>query len=88
MIEWKTPTDRALYFCDTNGFALEERSPGIQAPGYHFTAYLKSSLVPELVDENAFALDTMHPVVDGMVDAAKDALRKHFRGGRRIGAKT
>ncbi|HBE68632.1 MAG TPA: hypothetical protein DDW52_10845 [Planctomycetaceae bacterium] len=80
IIEWKKPTDRALYFCDDKGFALEECAPGIKAPGFHFTAYLKSDAIPELVDEGAFAFeDQLHPVVAGIVNSAKDALRQHFR---------
>jgi len=79
VIEWKKPTDRALYFCDSHGFALEESPPGIQAPGFHFTAYLKSPLIPELANEGAFALKEMHPVIASIVDTAKDALREHFR---------
>lgn len=79
VIEWSTPTERALYFCDDGGFALEECSPGIQAPGFHFTAYLKSPLIPELVEDGAFALEGMHPVVASILDTAKGALRSHFR---------
>ena len=80
VIEWKSPTDRALYLCDDGGFALEERPPGIQARGFHFTAYLKSQLIPELVEEGAFAFEDMHPVVNALIDTAKDVLRDHFRG--------
>ena len=79
VIEWKNPTDRALYFCDDGGFALEECPPGIQAPGFHFTAYLKSQLIPELVDDGAFAFEDMHPVVSSIVETAKGVLRRHFR---------
>lgn len=79
VIEWNTPTDRAIYFCDNNGFALEERPPGIQAPGFHFTAYLKSQLIPELVKEGAFAFEDMHPVVSSILETAKGTLRTHFR---------
>lgn len=79
VIEWNSPTERALYFCDERGFALEERPPGIQAPGFHFTAYLKSSAIPELVDEGAFALNEMHPTISSIVEATKATLRKHFR---------
>ncbi len=79
VIEWSTPTDRALYFCDDAGFALEECPPGIQAPGFHFTAYLKSPLIPELVDAGAFAFEEMHPVVTTIRDAARGTLRTHFR---------
>jgi hypothetical protein len=79
VIEWNTPTERALYFCDDAGFALEECPPGIQAPGFHFTAYLKSPIVLELVEEGAFAFEDMHPVVSSILDAAKSTLRAHFR---------
>ena len=79
VIEWSTPTERALYFCDDNGFALEECARGIQAPGFHFTAYLKSQLVAELVEDGAFAFEEMHPVVSSLIDAAKNTLRTHFR---------
>lgn len=79
IIEWKTPTDRALYFCDDAGFALEECPPGIQARGFHFTAYLKSPLIPELVEEGAFLVEEMHPVVSSMLGTVRDTLREHFR---------
>lgn len=79
VIEWSTPTDRALYFCDEEGFALEECPPGIQAPGFHFTAYLKSSLIHDLASEGAFAFEDMHPVVSSILDSAKGTLKTHFR---------
>jgi hypothetical protein len=79
VIEWRTPTERALYFCDDGGFALEECPPGIQAPGFHFTAYLNSPLIPDLVEEGAFAFEELHPVVSSILDAAKSTLRTHFR---------
>ncbi|MBI1902926.1 MAG: ATP-binding protein [Planctomycetia bacterium] len=79
VIEWKRPTERSLYLCDESGFTLDERAPGIQAPGFHFTAYLKSTLITRLVEENAFAVEEMHPVVESVLESAKDALRRHFR---------
>lgn len=79
VIEWKTPTERALYFCNADGFALEECPPGIQAPGFHFTAYLKSMLIPNLANDGAFALNEMHPTVSSIIDSAKQVLRNHFR---------
>ncbi|MGD9127888.1 MAG: ATP-binding protein, partial [Planctomycetia bacterium] len=50
----------------------------IQAPGFNFTAYLKSPLIPELVEENAFAFQEMDPVIISLRDTAKSVLRKHF----------
>lgn len=79
VIEWNTPTERALYFCDNNGFALEECPPGIQAPGFHFTAYLKSKFIPDLVNEGAFAVKDIHPEVASILDCARRTLKAHFR---------
>ena len=31
-----------MYFCDGSGFPLDDTQPGIHAPGFSFTAYLKS----------------------------------------------
>ena len=41
IIEWKVKVDRRLYLCDENGYALADIPPGVQAPGYQFTAYLR-----------------------------------------------
>lgn len=79
VIEWDRVTNRALYLCDREGFARDERPPRIQAPGWEFTAYFKSDLVEKLDDENALALDELHPTVKAIIDASKDALRTHFR---------
>jgi len=84
VIEWKIHTDRALYLCDEKGFALDEKKPGIQTPGFSYTAYLKSRLISELDQDNALGGDGdrtahMHPVVDAILNQTKDILRKHFR---------
>lgn len=79
VIEWKCPTERAVYLCDAAGFAHDEQSPGIQAPGYHFTAYLKSDVVAQLADDNAFTLGELHPTIKALLDATKAQLKNHFR---------
>ena len=52
IVEWRIKTQRRLFFCDANGFPLDETSPGIHAPGFEFTAYLKSDYFAELVASN------------------------------------
>ncbi|KKK62893.1 hypothetical protein LCGC14_2999780, partial [marine sediment metagenome] len=42
VIEWNSPTDRALYLCDEGGFALEECPPGILG---------REDLAPEETDD-------------------------------------
>jgi len=81
IIEWTAPFDRALYLCNEKGVALHEVRPGIQAPGYHFTAYVKW---------DGFANRTHDVLLEGaaeepvptIIDAAQDALREHFRQRR------
>ncbi len=79
VIEWKTPADRSLFLCDANGFALAEVPPGIHAPGFVFTAYLKCDFLRELDDQGALVLEELHPDLKAILDASKRKLREHFR---------
>jgi hypothetical protein len=78
VIEWKAETDRVLYLCDSGGFALSEIKPGIQAPGFDFTAYLKSDYFKEL-DEQNLLMEDFHPPLKKVVANAKGKLKDHFR---------
>ena len=79
VIEWNCPIERTLYLCDCHGFARDERSPGIQAPGFEFTAYYKSPIVERLDESSAFGLDELNSELKDILDVCKDALRTHFR---------
>ena len=81
VIEWSfVPDKRRLYFCDRRGVALCDIQPGIQAPGYQFTAYLRSDYLAELNQEqHALELGDLHPGVRLLVDAAKERLKDYFR---------
>ena len=79
VIEWKMATERTLALCDENGFALLEIPPGLHAPGFNFTAYLKSAFLRELDDQNALVLKDLHPDLKNILDATRKILREHFR---------
>jgi len=68
-----------LFFCDANGFPIDETSPGIHAPGFQFTAYVKSDYFAELLASNLLDLANMDPAVDSCLHAAKEVMRDHFR---------
>lgn len=82
VIEWTIPVERALYFCDENGFAFERQSPGIQAPDFVFTAYLQSTAVRVLEDRAAFAWGEDHPDLAKLSEIAKAGMRAHFTARR------
>lgn len=79
VIEWTTAAERALFLCNKDGFALAEVPPGIQAPRFNFTAYLKSDLLRILDDQGALVLEDLNPDLRLLLEAAKEKLREHFR---------
>ena len=79
IIEWKISTERKFLLCDAAGFALAEMPPGIQAPRFDFTAYLKSDFLRELDEQEALVLEDLHPDLHKLLENSKDILREHFR---------
>ena len=76
IVEWSIDIERALYLCSENGFTLRETTPGIQAPGYRFTAYLRSKLLEDM--EEAGTIDEEFTDLSRLLDLAKDQMRRHF----------
>lgn len=79
IVEWRMPAERRLYFCDGSGFPLDETQPGIKAPGFNFTAYLLSPYFQKLFEQGAIELANMDKPTSLALDAAKEAMRAHFR---------
>lgn len=77
IIEWSIDIDRALYLCTEGGFTLREMPPGIQAPGYRFTAYLSSKLLEEMDEAGTIDMDEFTDLRK-LLDSAKDQMRRHF----------
>jgi Histidine kinase-, DNA gyrase B-, and HSP90-like ATPase len=84
IIEWNEPQERALHLCDAHGISLDSVSPGIQAPGFNFTAYIKSDYLRELDKEGRLMLEELDPDVPRFIQAAKAKMKQHFsRSGSR-----
>ncbi|MDQ3621674.1 MAG: hypothetical protein M3463_04180 [Verrucomicrobiota bacterium] len=79
IIEWEEQQGRSLHLCDARGISLHEVAPGIQAPGFTFSAYLKSDHLRDLDKEGLLALEELHPNVIALVTAAKARMKEHFR---------
>lgn len=76
IVEWPKDVGRVLALCDAGGVVLDEISPGIQAPGYHFTAYLLwDGFVERRGDLPMAEMDE----IGGLLEAAREQLRAHFR---------
>lgn len=79
VIEWTTSLERELHLCDAQGVSLHQIAPGIQAPGFNFTAYLKSDLIRDLDAEGRLVLEDLDPDLKAVVETAKEQMRSHFR---------
>lgn len=81
IIEWKIPTERVLHWCDAKGISLHETEVGqqIRAPGFNFTAYIKSDHFLELDKQNQLILDDLHPDVAAILKVARAKIKDHFR---------
>ena len=79
IVEWNFKTKNEIYLCHYNGFPIEEISPTIGTSGFNFTAYLKSEYFSRKFLSNQIDLWEMDPLVVETVEAAKEAIRNHFR---------
>jgi hypothetical protein len=79
IVEWRMETERRMYFCDGSGFPLDDMQPGVQAPGFNFTAYLKSDYFTKLLAESRLEIANLDPPTSKVLTAAKEAMRDHFR---------
>lgn len=76
VIEWTRPVERALHLCTESGMSLTSVKPGIHAPGFEFTAYVRWSGF----DKHDVALADLgvEPAAT-VIDRAKEQLRSHFK---------
>ena len=78
IVEWSREVDRALYLCDEEGIALGEVHPGVHAPGFSFTAYMRwPGFRPLEADLPLAELD--HPVLSPVIEEARGVLRDYLR---------
>jgi len=80
VVEWRRPVPRALFLCDAEGMSRAQLKPGIQAPGFQFTAHLSWGGFDDVDPEELAFTDwaTEGPLTE-MLAAAREQLRAHFR---------
>lgn len=79
IIEWRTDARRVLYLCSAGGFPFDQVETRFHIPGYSFSAYLKSTYVEELHNEERVALAEMDPLLGVAVENARAAIKDYFR---------
>lgn len=79
LIEWRAETKRTLYLCSENGFPLDQVETRFHIPGFSFSAYLKSPLIAALHNDDRLGVADMVPALRDAVEAAREAIKAHFR---------
>ncbi|WP_256254945.1 ATP-binding protein [Streptomyces sp. cf124] len=80
VVEWRKPVTRALFLCDGEGMSRAQLKPGIQAPGFEFTAHLSWSGFDDVDSEDlAFTDWAPHGPLAEVLTTARDRLKAHFR---------
>jgi hypothetical protein len=79
IVEWKRPVDRKLMLCLPGRFSFYDMSPGIQARGFEFTAYLTADHFQQLADNHTEGLVELDTGANLLIEASKAQLREHFR---------
>ena len=79
IIEWNSAKQRALMLCRNDAFTLKRLKPGIHAPGFSFTAYLKSEFLEKMQIEGFIAVEDIHPGLNDLLNQTREVLRTHFR---------
>jgi len=78
VIEWARDFGRELLLCDEHGIALWATNAGIQAPGFHFTAYIKWAGFRHQEADLPLVDGDLNPFGE-ILDAAHNTLREHFQ---------
>lgn len=80
IIEWSVPTKRVIHLCDAKGVTLHDvEATFVRAPGFQFTAYVRSDHFRELDKESRLILDDLDRDVALIMKAAKLKIKEHFR---------
>jgi len=88
IIEWNLETKREIHLCDANGVSLHETTAlgRFRAPGFHFTAYIKTDHFVNLAQEGKLELlEDSLPDVSLIFEKSRKAISKYFR--RRLAEK-
>ena len=79
IVEWRRTTKRALYLCNGKGFPLSQVETRFHVGGHHFSAYLVSTYVEQLHDNNTLQLGDLTPGLGDIVEEARNKIKEHFR---------
>jgi len=79
IIEWKVPTKKTLYLCNSKGFPYSQaKEKRFHTGKYEFSAYLKSSFIEQLYQENTLEMGELKKELVTLIEEAQSVIKNHF----------
>jgi hypothetical protein len=78
VIEWKSASERWFFLCGPEGFPFQRVTPRFHSPGFHFSAYLKSTFISNLQERGLLDLAEMSAPLETACEAASDRIKAYF----------
>jgi hypothetical protein len=79
VIEWIAADERSIFLCGWEGFPFHRIVPAFHTPGFHFSAYIKSSFVDELVRRGIADLFDMNAPIQQAHHEVSEKIKSYFR---------
>lgn len=77
--EWSIDVDKALYFCNSEGFVLEKREMRIYTSGYKISVYVKSKFLEEQNESGNLILGDFDANLKKITEAARSCAKEYCR---------
>ncbi len=79
VIQWISASERWMFLCGPEGFPFHRVAPKFHTPGFHFSAYLKSSFIDALQEQGLLDLAEMSVPLQVAYDQASELIKAYFR---------
>ena len=79
ILEWSKSRESSLFLCDENGVALDEEPMKLRGLPFSFSAYVLSSDIRKLHDDNRLASGDLDQDVRRFKECSKGAVQSYFR---------
>ena len=77
--EWSIDVDKALYFCNAEGFVLEKREIRIYTSGYNISVYIKSKFLEEKYESGNLLLGDFDANLKKIIEMGRSCAREYCR---------
>lgn len=77
--EWNLDVDKALYFCNKDGFVLEKRKMNLYTSGYRISVYVKSAYLEEQYENGNLLLGDFDSNLKKIVEIGRCCAKEYCR---------